>query len=274
VTRSGIAYDVRGSGPPLLWIPGYIVAAASLRKVLARFTDHYTCITFDHRGSGRSRASLRPMTTGQMARDAASVLRHLGIESAHVYGASLGGMVAQELAIQAPHRVRTLILGGTSAGGITAVSPPVSALLSGVWNATSTIPGASRVGVLGPAHQGWAAATHDSTHRLQRVRVPTLVLHGGNDKLIPLANAADLARLIPGAELRVIRGAGHLFLFDSTTATSIVRRWLDARRTVGAHGHRSTLTVARDIGSSPWRLAMGQSLPSRRLFRARQRRGR
>lgn len=274
MTPSGIAYAVQGSGPPLLWMSGYAVAAASSRNVVARFTDRYTCIIFDHRGSGRSKASWGPVTTGGMARGAASVLRHLGVDSAHVYGASLGGMVAQELAIQAPHLVRTLILGGTTAGGITAAAPSATALLSGLWQAATTIPGGSRVGVLGPLYQGWAAATHDSTHRLQRVRVPTLVLHGSNDKLVPVANAEMLARRVPGAELRVIRGAGHLFLFDSPTATSVVRCWLDDHRTVGAHGRRSTLTPAHDLACSPWRLTMAQTLPSRRLLMARPRLGR
>ena len=266
VTPNGIAYAVQGSGPPLLWMSGYVVAAASLAEVVRKFADRYTCVTFDHRGSGRSRPPLTPMSTCAMAQDAEGVLRHLGINSAHVYGASLGGMVAQELAIQWPHRVRTLVLGATSAGGIGTESPSVPALLAGFRQAGKAIPGPPHVTVLGAVHQGWAAATHDSTGRLHRIQAPTLVLHGSRDKLLPLSNAQTLARLIPGAELRVIRGAGHLFLFDSQTGAEAVRGWLDAHRTAAARGRPSTLTTALDLAGTPWRLAMAQTLPARRLL--------
>jgi pimeloyl-ACP methyl ester carboxylesterase len=250
------------------------MAADSMDGILDRFTDRYTCITFDHRGSGHSRAPLSLMTTSRMARDALAVLDHVGVNSAHVYGTSLGGMVAQELAIQAPHRVRTLILGATTAGGITSEAPPAQALLRGLWQAGKAIPGHHHVGARGALHQGWAAATHDTTARLHRIQAPTLVLHGSRDDLVPLSNAHHLARLIPGAELRVLRGAGHLFLFDSGVATRVVEDWLDSRRMVGARGRRTWLRGALDFSTSPWRLAMAQTLPTRRLLRGGRGQGR
>jgi pimeloyl-ACP methyl ester carboxylesterase len=238
--------------------------------VVDRFADRYTCISIDHRGSGRSRAPLTPMSTSRMARDALAVLDDVIVDSAHVYGTSLGGMVAQELAIQAPHRVRTLILGATTAGGITSQSPPAQALLRGLWEAGKAVPGHSRVGVRGALHQGWAAATHDTTSRLHRIQAPTLVLHGRRDELVPLSNAHTLARLIPGAELRVLPGAGHLFVFDSEAATRIVEDWLDSRRMVGARGRRTRLQGAMDFTIASWRIAVAQTLPTRRLLAGRR----
>jgi 3-oxoadipate enol-lactonase len=268
VTPCGIAYTVRGTGPPVLWLSGYVVAAASMDGIVRRFADRYTCITFDHRGSGKSRPPLGPLTTSRMARDAQSVLRHLDVASAHVYGTSLGGMVAQELAIQAPHRVRTLVLGGTTAGGVAAESPPAQALLRGLWRAGNAIPGRSRVGILGTVHQGWAAATHDTTSRLYRIQAPTLVVHGSRDDLVPVSNARTLASLIPSAELRILRGAGHLYLFESPTANEVVARWLDAHRNVGARGHRPRILSLHELALTPWRVASNQTLPVRRALRA------
>jgi 3-oxoadipate enol-lactonase len=268
VTPRGIAYTVRGTGPPVLWLSGYVVAAETMASVVSGFADRYTCITFDHRGSGRSRPPVGPMTTARMARDALSVLGDLDVDSAHVHGTSLGGMVAQELALQAPHRVRTLVLGGTTAGGVAAESPAPQALLRGLWHAREEIPGPSRIGIRGALHQGWAAATHDSTSRLNRIQVPTLVVHGSRDELVPVSNARTLAELIPGAELRVVRGAGHLFLFQSRTAKEVVARWLDAHRTIGAGGRPTSVAVLRDVTVAPWRLAADQTLPMRRAVRA------
>jgi len=88
-TSRGISYTVIGSGPPLLWLGGYAIAASSLKRVVRRFAHRFTCIVFDHRGSGSSRAPWGPMTTQSMAQDALNVLHHAGFESAHVFGVSL-----------------------------------------------------------------------------------------------------------------------------------------------------------------------------------------
>ena len=267
ITPSGLAYTVQGYGPPLLWLSGYVVSASSIDGAVREFAQRFTCITFDHRGSGLSRAPWAPMTTVGMARDALSLMRHLDVGSAHVHGSSLGGMVAQELAIRAPDRVRTLVLSGTTAGGVAAVSPPPRALLRGVWQAGKALPGQSCVGMRGAVCQGWAAATHDTTSRLHRVQAPTLVVHGDRDELVPLANARRLAELIPGAELRVVGGAGHLLQVESRAANEAIALWLDARRTVGARGRRATALSVQDVALEPWRRGIRQSLPLRRALR-------
>ena len=268
VTRCGIAYTVQGSGPPLLWSSGYVVPATAMDGMVRRFAGRFTCITFDHRGSGRSRSPVVPLTTARMARDALRLMRHLDVTSAHVYGVSLGGMVAQELAVRAPHRVRTLVLGSTTAGGVAVESPSPVALLREMSHAWKSGPGRSRVGVRGAVHQGWAAATHDTSSRLHRIQAPTLIIHGSRDKIVPPSDARRLADHVPGAELRVVRGAGHLFLFESRTATDLVARWLDARRNLGARGRRSLGDSVRDLTVEPWRAGIRQTLPLRRMLHA------
>jgi len=196
-TPGGVAYTVRGSGTPLLWMSGYVVPVAAFDTVLDGLADSFTVVAVDHRGSGASRTRLRPTTTGTRAADARWVLDVLGIESAHVVGASLGGMVAQELTITSPHRVRSLVLCSTTAGGVGVKSPPALDLVLELAETGRRVPGGRyRMGPLGVLQQAAAAAGHDATRRLYRIQPPTLVLHGSQDELVPLANATWLASRI------------------------------------------------------------------------------
>jgi len=105
----------------------------------------------------------------------------------------------QELAIRAPHRVRTLVLGATSAGGTAATPARLSTMWSSVYGVHSPVPGAETVSWRGALQQALAASTHDAAARLRRVQAPTLVTHGDRDRLLPPENAEALARLVPGA---------------------------------------------------------------------------
>ena len=186
-----------------------------------------------------------------MAGDAAAVLDAAGIESAHVFGASMGGMIAQEVALRYPARVRKLVLGCTSCGGREGVraQPEVIAALG----ARTTSPGmpreqamwamapyiydpstprerivedfASRLSANGSA-DGYAAQfqavrSWPGTHaRLAGLRTPTLVIHGETDQLVPPDNGRVVARAIPGARLVMLPRAGHIFLTDQNEAAS------------------------------------------------------
>jgi 3-oxoadipate enol-lactonase len=266
-TPRGIAYSVTGSGPPLLWLGGYAIAASSLKQVVQQFAQRFTCIVFDHRGSGLSRPSWGPMTTPSMARDAINVLHHTGFESAHVIGVSLGGMVAQELAIQHETRVRTLVLAATTAGGPSAAAPAVPTLLRELQRVYSAFPGSWGVTVRGMVYQGWAAATHDTTGRAHRIAVPTLIIHGENDQLVPVTNARILASAIPGSEFHLVRGAGHLFLFDTDPAIPRVLDWLNERRRMQAPVNPVKCMGICDVLEPPYRSALAQLLPARRSVR-------
>lgn len=227
-TASGLNYSVQGNGPPMLWLSGYVVEASALEATVGAFSDRYTCITFDPRGSGRSRQSLTPLTTSRMAHDAIDVLETAGFESAHVIGFSLGGMVAQEVALRAPQHVRGLILVATSAGGTAAHPASVWTMLSALATAPERVPGARNARVRTGWTQGWAAITHDATSRLGELEAPTLILHGSRDILLPVANAEELARLIPNSRLQVLPGAGHLFPYEEVdTMATAVHSWLD-----------------------------------------------
>ena len=114
-------YEVHGGGEPLLLIMGLGANTTSWFSQIPDFSREYQVIAFDNRGAGRSAKPNEAYSMGQFSDDARGLLDHLGITSAHVFGMSLGGMIAQELVLRAPERVRTLVLGGTMAGGPTAI---------------------------------------------------------------------------------------------------------------------------------------------------------
>jgi pimeloyl-ACP methyl ester carboxylesterase len=181
----------------------------------------------------------------ELAADAVRVLDAAGIESAHVLGLSMGGMIAQELALRFPERVRGLVLGGTSPGGPRAARPTfaeLGALGAGAaggmrrpgrpWLASWLFSpefrrehpdevrrllrhfAAHRAPAHGVSAQLWATFYHDTVSRLPSIQAPTLVMHGAKDAMAPLANARLLAERIPDAELAVIEGTGHAYLLE------------------------------------------------------------
>lgn len=242
-TATRLHVDREGSGEPLLWITGLGISSEIFSPVIGRYAAGFDCIRYDNRGAGRSPAPWRLTSVPELAGDAVRLLDALGIDSAHVYGLSMGGMVAQEVALRFPDRVRALVLGGTTHGGPRAVlpSPRIAAAL-----ASAGAPAALRAQLVGRAlfargfrerepalvrrylgllgqHRSsargtvshlTAAAYHNTRARLGRITAPTLVLHGAKDALTPPANARQLARAIPGARLELVPDAGHLYLLE------------------------------------------------------------
>jgi pimeloyl-ACP methyl ester carboxylesterase len=203
-------------------IPGW-------RRNVPHLSQRYRVIAFDFRGNGRSDKPDEPVTMATFVADTVAVLDQLGVERAHVYGQSFGGMVAQELALTHPDRVRSLVLAATSPGPAHAVRPgmiskvpkdkPHLALYSDRFGrehpehvAEDILVGSQNPQ---PAHAGrrqWEAMEgFDAFDRLGHVRCPTLVLHGTEDRLVPVANARLLADRIPGARLVLLEGAGHVY---------------------------------------------------------------
>ncbi len=250
-----------GAGEPLLWITGFTISAAVFAPVVPLYDRHFDNVVFDNRGAGRSAAPWRPTSIPELAGDAAGLLDHLGIASAHVIGLSMGGMVAQELALRFPEKVRGLVLGGTTPGGPLAARPSLRELaaLGGAMATEGRGPGRpwlagalfsdrfrreqpDRVRELlrgfaahRPPPQGawahwWATVYHDTVSRLGDIRAPTLVMHGGDDAMAPLANARMLAARIPDAELVVVPGAGHAYLLERPERSlELLIDWLDRR---------------------------------------------
>jgi 3-oxoadipate enol-lactonase len=266
VNGARLHYELHGQGEPLLLITGFTISAAIFEPVMAPYARRFTCVLYDNRGSGRTQAPSRPTSMAELAADAAGLLGCLGIDSAHVYGVSMGGMIAQELALRFPERVRGLILGGTTPGGPRAVLPTareLAALIAGSVGATRTARRPSLGGALfspefrrehpeqvrellayfgrhpppkaGVLAQWWATVYHDTTSRLHEIQAPTLVLHGERDALAPPANARLLADRIPDAELALIPGAGHAYALERPElAYDLVAGWLDRRAPIAA----------------------------------------
>jgi 3-oxoadipate enol-lactonase len=179
-----------------------------------------------------------------MAADAAAVLKAAGVNTAHILGVSMGGMIAQEFALQYPQKVRSLMLGCTSAGGPEAVQPDAAAIQ--VLMSRGLDPEAfaeainpfiydkgtprARMDEDLRARRKWfptpeayfaqlqAIIGWEAYSRLAQVRVPTLVVHGANDRLVPPQNANLIAQRIPGAKLVMIPNASHIFNTDQPEA--------------------------------------------------------
>ena len=274
LTATQLHVEREGHGEPLLWITGFAISSEVFTPVIQTYAAGFDCIRYDNRGAGRSHAPWRFTSIPELAGDAVRLLDALHIDSAHVYGLSMGGMIAQEMALRFPDRVRALVLGATSHGGPRAVlpSPKIAAALASrtapaamraelVGRAMFTEPfrtrepelvrrylrllGAHRASARGLLSHLTASTYHDTRARLPRIVAPTLVIHGGQDQLTPVANARLLARGIPDATLAVLPDAGHGYLLEQPElAHQALTDWLAARSPVPA-GRALTGLAAR-----------------------------
>jgi pimeloyl-ACP methyl ester carboxylesterase len=234
-----------GSGPPLLLIMGLSGSALHWGEpFLDALRPDFEVIAYDHRGVGASSPLAGHLTIGELAEDAARLLDVLEIESTHVLGISMGGMVAQELALANPERLRTLTLGCTSCGGALGVHPApevTESLAEGVisgsrerairasWEVNVSPSFAAdpdawarflEIGLRRPVaipvimEQMRAILGHDTCARLPSIAPPTLVVHGTLDRMLPVQNGRLIAELIPAAGLEILEGIGHLFFWE------------------------------------------------------------
>ena len=268
-------YESTGSGHPVLLISGLGMAATGWWRTIPVLAQGLRVLAFDNRGVGRSVLTRGPYSLEQMADDAVAVLDAAGEASAHVYGLSMGGMIAQVIALRHPERVRGLVLGASTAGGRrhqladAATLDFVKRRLSmppeeAVWAAVPYNYGkatrerhADRIGrdvvqrlrypISRDGYEAQLAAAwgHDTTHRLPWIAAPTLVVHGSEDRLVPVANGVRLAEGISGARLKVFRGAGHLYTTDAPQADRHVLRFLTTAATPPASRLRDTVRANR-----------------------------
>jgi 3-oxoadipate enol-lactonase len=274
ITEStSIDYDINGEGPPLLLISGLGFGRWGWFKQVPAFSRHFRTITFDVRGERRLENGVQ-----DLVRDVVSLLDDLGVKKTHVFGASLGGFVGQELALLRPDLVDRLVLVCTSYGGRGPESMSLQALSDMLgWSSLSSEGGVRRgleTATLGtyraehgdefeqivswhladsPAEtsfreQARAGAGFDLSRDVGHITSPTLVIHGAEDRYVPVANAAALAAAIPSARLRVLDHAGHLVF---------VERFADVNREVVSflkpRGKSGQATQGRRKGS-PTRL--------------------
>jgi pimeloyl-ACP methyl ester carboxylesterase len=237
-----IAWSEQGDGHPLLLIHGLGYAGSwGWGPVLAPLARRFRVLTFDNRGIGGSDRPPGPYSAALMADDALAVLQAAEVDGAHVVGTSLGGMVAQELALRHSWAVDNLVLACTTPGGTNAYPmpeqtvrlitqpldlPPLERFKVFVRNALSEPYDETMVEQLAQtrieeaqpldAWQAQAAAgiTHDALNRLAGIRAPTLVVTGTADEVVDPRNSELLADLIPNARLERVEGAGHLFFWQ------------------------------------------------------------
>ena len=235
-----IAWESHGDGPPLLLVQGLGYGRWGWQPVVEPLASRFRVIVFDNRGIGDSDKPAGPYTAVEMAGDALAVLDAAGVASAHVLGASLGGAVAQELALRHAERLDKLVLVATMSGmtnmhplpaptlRLMAEAPtldPAVALRRFIENALDPEPDPALVEQLvelrtanPPDPAGWAAqagiwGSFDVWDELPSIDVPTLVVQGEGDVVVDPRNAALLAERIPGARLRFVAG-GHLFFWN------------------------------------------------------------
>jgi 3-oxoadipate enol-lactonase len=212
-------------GEPLLLLEGLGGDIPGWRRNIPRLAEELLVVAYDFRGNGRSDPPQGPVTMETFVDDTVGLLDHLGIDSAHAYGQSFGGMVAQEMALSHPERVRSLILAATHPGRRHAVPVEETVPKDRPWLALYS-PGFAeahpahveedlRAGTPqdpGAARTQWEAMRDfDAWDRLPSLRVPTLVMHGTEDRTISADNARLLAGRIPGARLHLLERAGHVY---------------------------------------------------------------
>jgi pimeloyl-ACP methyl ester carboxylesterase len=245
-----LAYDIVGEGEPLLLIPGTGQGARLWSLQVPRYSERYRCIVLDNRGAGRSDVPDDGYTTRQMADDAAEVLHSLSIGQAHVSGQSMGSGVAQELALHEPGLVATLQLHSTwdqpyphlvrqlrlrqelarrELWDLFAMNSVLSLFTPDYANQHPALLAEREAQLFSspPAARGLvghydADIEHNTRGRLRQIRVPTLITYGTLDlATLPAYNQA-VHEQIPGAEVHVFEGAGHLTFSEFPEAFNAV----------------------------------------------------
>jgi 3-oxoadipate enol-lactonase len=238
-------YERAGKGEPLLLIQGILATHLSWGRPFSALLERsFDVVSFDNRGMGLSQRVTEPFSIVEMATDAVGLLDALEIESAHVLGISMGGMIAQELALAHPDRLRSLTLGCTYCGGPGSqlMDPDdsralIEALASGdrdrIYRAIYELNLSPRFRGE-PSHyaefaemaqalpaprqtiglQAQAIAGHDTSARLPQLSIPTLVVHGTADRVLGYPNGPLVTSLIPGARLETLEDVGHMFWWE------------------------------------------------------------
>lgn len=241
-------YEIHGpeSAPPIVFLEGWGYSLWMWFRQISVFKEKYRCVVFDNRGVGRSGKPDYPYTMKMFADDTIGLMNALDIQSAHILGVSMGGYIAQQIAISYPEKVRSLILVSTSFGGSNTVpsSDRTQAMMFAIPTETLSSKQAMDMRysvvfseqfrrenkslikqiqewreqipqpLLARGHQASAAISFNAEEEVKRIRVPTLILHGDNDLVVPPKNAELLARNIQSSTLVLIKGGPHLSFIE------------------------------------------------------------
>lgn len=252
-----IAYEIRGEGEPLALVHGLAYDRRGWGRLPDLLAERFRVVLVDNRGVGESDAPEGPYTVAQMAGDVRAVLDDAGIERTNLFGVSLGGYVAQEVALTWPERVEKLVLASTAVGGPKAVPMPAATQEvfarypamereAGLRMFVENSLGGRGVRDLpelveeivqyrlghAPTVEAWVAqatagATYVNDERVHEIAVPTLAIAGGADVVVDPRNAELLAELIPGARLAIVPDRGHLMVWeDSERVAELVAEFL------------------------------------------------
>lgn len=246
VNDINIHYEIRGSGPKVLFIHGM---GADLKNPIGIFNsplpEHFTVLAFDPRGLGESDSPTIPCSIADMADDAAGLASAVGWDHYHIFGASMGGMVAQELILRHPSVVRSLVLGVTHAGGSDCAAPEVVDRLEEMSTIERLMLSDTRIddawvasngGMVSQVEQQFQAFSealqadpalargydnqvnavlkHDTFNRLSQITSPTLVFGGRYDGSCPPEATRALAQQIPGARYQLLESGHGDWYFD------------------------------------------------------------
>jgi pimeloyl-ACP methyl ester carboxylesterase len=237
-------YEIDGAGEPLVLIPGFAAGRWIWFKQVAELSQNFRAISFDPRGVSASDKPDGPQTVGLLADDVAHLLQTIGVQRAHIVGASFGGFVAQEFALKYPSMTRKLVLCCTSFGGPNHVMPRPETLRALASTKALNTEERMRANLLlaftpeyvqmqvtevdrivhlritneVPEHvylrQLQAAVGFNAESRVEAIAAPTLVISGDADVIVPVQNSRNLAAKIPGAQLRIIEGGSHTFFIE------------------------------------------------------------
>jgi 3-oxoadipate enol-lactonase len=250
-TKDGLKlrYEIRGAGEPVALIMGFSGSGRGwgepfLKLMAARFR----IFVIDNRGTGESDKPDAEFTLGDMAADIAAVLDHARTPRAHIFGISMGGMIAQEFALAYPGRTRGLVLGCTNCGTSHSVAADPAAIanllpvpgmdpVEQARRAFSVACGKAflesaagqatlerEIAEMGnypvtPMHtfmrQGQAIGGFESFARLGQIKAPTLIIHGDDDSIVPYPNAEVLHGVIAGSKVHTLKAAGHMFFWEA-----------------------------------------------------------
>jgi pimeloyl-ACP methyl ester carboxylesterase len=255
-------YEEHGSGEPLLLIMGFTASSIAWQWNIPALAQDFHTIVFDNRGVGQSDKPDEPYSMAMFADDTAGLLNGLGIDQAHVFGVSMGGMIAQEFALRYPRRVKTLILGCTNCGGpqtVLSQDPDVLNLVGNIeavdvqqaavimtkvavtpWFMQKHMDVLLQLNQLSMQHptpkhgmvrQMQAIQGYDTYERLPQITAPTLVITGKEDGLVPPENSVTLAQRIPNADLVILSNASHLFIIElPETTAEVVKGFIRRQR--------------------------------------------